>query len=120
MATAVILVALCLSLFGVFYMFFTTRNRERMAIIEKEDGLKALFSPKPPRESRSQGRSAFSRFSLKTGFLLTGIGIGFVISVLLQKLIDPQVFELLVVGIVFITGGLGLIGGYLMGLKLDK
>lgn len=120
MAPALVFIVFFLSIFGVFYLHITTRHRERMAMIEK--GVDpALFSsirlPQPPKGSRSG--SGF-KFSLKSGMLIIGIGIGFVISVLFNGVLDREFYPLLVIGIIFICGGSGLIAGFYMGRNLEK
>jgi hypothetical protein len=120
MALAIVFLALIVSVFGVFYLLFTTRNRERMAMIEK--GVEpALFSS--VREPKAlKGRSAGSglKFSLKSGMFIIGVGVGFVISVLFSGMIDRDFYPLLVIGIIFICGGAGLVAGFYMGRNLEK
>jgi len=118
MEAAFVFVVFFLSIFGVFYLYITTRNRERMAMIEK--GVDpALFSTvREPKKGRSTGSGW--KFSLKSGMLIIGIGIGFVISVLFNGMLDNRVYPLLVIGIIFICGGSGLVAGFYMGRNLEK
>jgi hypothetical protein len=120
MIAAVILVSVSACVFGFFYLLFTTRNRERMAMIEKGAD-PALFSTgREPRSPRVKTRGSGLKFTLKSGMLIIGIGIGFVISVLFNGLIDRGVYPLLVIGIIFICGGSGLVAGFYMGRNLEK
>ena len=120
MPAAIVFIALIVSIFGVFYLFITTRNRERMAMIEK--GVDpALFSAIPePRSLKGRSRGSGVKFTLKSGMLFIGIGIGFVISVLFNGVIDRGIYPLLVIGIIFICGGSGLVAGFYMGRNLEK
>lgn len=60
--------------FGIYYMYFTTRNRERLALIEKGADASLFNTGKEP----SQAGNTFSRiFSvLKIGLFLIGTGLG--------------------------------------------
>jgi amino acid transporter len=122
MEVALTFIAFFASVFGIFYFYFATRNRERLSLIEKGANSSLFFSGKT-KEPRSRVSSL--RFSLKAGSLIIGTGIGFVISYLMYLGIDQSrttddLFALLVVGIVFVCGGLGLVTGYYLGRKLDK
>jgi protein-S-isoprenylcysteine O-methyltransferase Ste14 len=117
MEAAVTFVALFISIFGVFYLYITTRNRERMAMIEK--GVDpALFSP--VRQPRALNSGSGVKFTLKTGMFLVGVGIGFVFSVFFEDYVNNQMLPLLVMGFIFICGGAGLVAGFYMGRILEK
>jgi len=120
MTASVILLGFSACIFGVFYLFITTRNRERMAMIEK--GVDpALFSSVPAtRAPKIRGVGSGVKFTLKTGMFIIGIGIGFVISVLFNGMLDRDIYPLLVVGVIFICGGAGLVAGFYMGRNLEK
>jgi len=120
MATAIILVALCASVFGVFYMFFTTRTRERMAMIEKGIETPKQLRSRQNNESRVKTVRQNGKFLLKIGTLFTGVGVGFILSVLFDNMVSYQVYPLLVIGIIFVTGGLGMVAGFLIGRRMDK
>lgn len=119
MVPGLIFIAFFACVFGVFYLYITTRNRERMAMIEKGAD-PALFStgrnPKPLKGGYGSG----FKFSLKLGMLIIGIGVGFVISVLFNDFLDRDVYPLLVIGIIFVCGGAGLVSGFYMGRNLEK
>ena len=121
MIPAVILISMAACVFGIFYLFITTRNRERMAMIEKGADPALFSAARLPRNARSRGTGPGVKFSLKSGMLIIGVGIGFVISVLFHSLIhDEDIYALLVVGIIFICGGAGLVAGFYMGRNLDE
>lgn len=120
MVPAVILISISACIFGIFYLFLTTRNRERMAMIEKGAD-PALFSAiREPRTYNKRSQGSGVKFTLKSGMFIIGIGIGFVISVLFDGMVDRQIFPLLVMGIIFICGGSGLVAGFYMGRNLEK
>jgi hypothetical protein len=120
MEAAFVFVVFFLSIFGVFYLYITTRNRERMAMIEKGVDPALFSSVRQPRVRNGAGVGSGVKFTLKTGMFLIGIGIGFVISVLFEGMVDHNIFPLLVMGVIFICGGSGLVAGFYMGRHLEK
>lgn len=120
MEAAIVFVVFFLSVFGVFYLYITTRNRERMAMIEKGVDPALFSSIRQPRSLKSGGAGSGMKFTLKIGMFIIGIGIGFVISVLFHDTLEHDIFPLLVMGIIFICGGSGLVAGFYMGRNLDK
>lgn len=114
-----ILISMAACVFGIFYLFLTTRNRERMAMIEKGADPTLFSAARLPKNARSRGNGSGIKFTLKSGMLIIGIGIGFVISVLFSHLKHDEIYPLLVIGIVFICGGAGLVSGFYLGRNLD-
>jgi hypothetical protein len=100
-------------LFGIVYLFFTTRNKERMALIEK--GIGAEIFNKGNRHTAP----VWKVLILNLALLLMGIGLG----TLLASIID-HVTTLdegaLYSGIIFLTAGTGLLAGFYMTKNLDK
>jgi uncharacterized membrane protein len=88
------------SIFGIVYIYFMTRNKERMALIEK--GVSAeLFN-----KTNNAGQ-----WSLKLGIMAIGVGIGIVIAKLMVSigLLDEEVaFP----AMIFIFAGVGLVASY--------
>ncbi len=119
MAPAFVFIAFFASIFGIFYLYITTRNRERMAMIEKGVDPALFSSVRLPKTARGGASSGF-KFTLKAGMLFIGVGIGMVVSIFFDGMVDHQIYPLLVFGIIFISGGAGLIAGYYMGRNLEK
>src|SRR5665647_1533255 len=93
--------------FGIAYVHYTTRNKERMALIEKgadaslfntgKDGLQPLIN------------WSWSKFTLKVGMLAMGIAAGIIAGALLDSF---QVFPnqgACYTSMVFFFGGLSLV-----------
>ncbi len=96
--------------FGMFYVFFTTRNKERMAMIEKGVDAKLFRS--------GSGKNSYAVVALYLGLLAIGIGIGVVLGNLLEMNgVDEDVAY---PAMVFICGGLGLLGGFFSARKFKK
>lgn len=105
-------VSLFLMIFGIVYLFFSTRNRERMALIEK--GVDASIFLKGAGKS-----SSWKVFVVNVAFLLIGSGVGIFIALLITtytSLNDEAVFP----SIIFIMAGIGLLAGFKTAKDLDK
>ncbi len=119
MEPAIVFIVFFLTIFGVFYLYITTRNRERMAMIEKGVDPALFSSVRLPKTVRGSSSSGF-KFTLKAGMLFISIGIGMVVSIFFNDTVDHEIYPLLVFGIIFVFGGTGLIAGYYMGRNLEK
>lgn len=96
--------------FGIMYVFFTTRNKERLALIEKGADA-SLFNTGSKSNNWMKG-------ILTIGLLGIGIGIGVLIGGLLEMagLDDDWAYP----SMIFTGGGLGLVVGFFITRKLDK
>ena len=101
------------SIFGVFYLYFSTRNKERLALIEK--GADASIFMK----GRQQTAPIWKVLILNFALLLMGIGVGTFIASLLDNytaLDEEAVYP----ATIFFMAGLGLFFGFNMTKNLDK
>ena len=96
------------TLFAILYVYFTTRNKERLALIEKGADA-SLFKSGP-------SKNTFGIVVLNIALLAIGIGVG----VLLGNLLDIAGMddEIAMTSMIFICGGLGLVGGFFATRKL--
>ena len=96
------------SIFGVFYIFLSTRNKERMALIEKGADA-SLFQTK---------KTHRSNLTLKFGMLAVGIGIGILVASLIETytVMDEEVAY---PSMIFLFGGLFLVANAMIE-KKDK
>ena len=114
MEVAIVFMFLFAVIFGIFYLFYTTRNKERLALIEKGADAK-IFMSGERKKSTLTGRMIV----LNLAFLLMGIGFGvFAASVITTytHLKEEAVFPALI----FFMAGLGLFIGFSLTKKLDK
>jgi len=91
------------SIFGIFYVWVSTRNKERMALIEKGADA-SLFATK---------KKYFGNITLKFGMLAVGIGTGILIGSLIStySALDEEVaFP----SMIFLFAGLFLVGNALI------
>lgn len=98
-------ISLFLMIFGIAYLIFSTRNRERLALIEK--GIDAsIFS-----NNKNNNTPIWKVFVLNFAFLLIGSGIGIFIALLITtytSLQDGAVYP----ATIFTMAGIGLLIGF--------
>lgn len=106
-------ISMFLTIFGIFYLIYSTRNRERLALIEK--GVDASIFLK----GNGKGTPAWKVLVLNLAFLLIGGGVGIFVALLITtytSLDDGAVYP----SIIFIMAGVGLLAGYNKAKDLDK
>ncbi|MHC0439695.1 MULTISPECIES: DUF6249 domain-containing protein [Flavobacterium] len=100
-------------IFGIVYLFYSTRNRERLALIEK--GADASIFLK----GKTNGVPAWKIFILNSAFLLIGIGLGFFIALLLSTYTDMN-SDVIYPATIITMSGVGLLVGFHRAKDLDK
>lgn len=101
------------AIFGVFYLFFSTRNKERLALIEK--GADASIFLK----GRQNTAPIWKVLILNLALLLMGIGIGVFIASILDNYTTLD-NEAVYPATIFFMAGAGLYFGFKMTKDLDK
>ena len=91
--TAALLISISLVVFGIAYYFFTTRHKERMAIIE---------TGQSPDLFKRQGQWLY--FLLTLGIVSIGIALGIIAGYLIQTLIKLQGFWVISSSILIFLG----------------
>ncbi|UGU15104.1 hypothetical protein LS482_15630 [Sinomicrobium kalidii] len=100
------------TLFGIFYLFYSTRNKERMALIEKGAEADIFFSKK------QKTAPVWKILILNLSLLLMGIGLGLLIGHLIYSQLGLEE-EIAYSSCILITAGLGLFIGFHLSKKLD-
>ena len=92
------------SIFGVFYLYISSRNKERLALIEKGADASIFNLGK-------RAGSSWKVIVLNLAFLLMGIGLGVFLANLLDTYsnLDSQAVY---PALIFLMAGLGLYVGY--------
>jgi hypothetical protein len=101
------------SIFAIAYLYFSTRNKERLALIEK--GADATIFVR----GKQQTAPIWKVFILNIALLFMGIGIGVFIASLLDhytSLDSDAVYP----ATIFLMAGIGLFVGFSMTKNLDK
>ena len=112
METALVFIALFATFFGVMYVFYTNRNKERMALIEKGADASLFNTGK----EGSKLSFSWSKFTLKLGMLAMGISVGIIVAALMANtgIIDE---DALYPAMIFFFGGLSLVLFYIIDRK---
>ncbi|HSL87591.1 MAG TPA: DUF6249 domain-containing protein [Bacteroidales bacterium] len=104
METAIVFIALFAGVFGIMYLYYTTRHKERLALIDKGADA-SLFNT-----GKERGNLSFSwnKFTLKVGMFLMGIGLGVIAGALFSSMsvLDEGASY---VSMIFLCGGLSLV-----------
>ena len=105
-------ISMFLAIFGIVYLYLSTRNKERLALIEK--GADASIFMK----GKSHTAPIWKVLILNLALLLMGIGAGVFLAGLLVMLgIEDDIAE---PGTIFFMAGLALFIGFKMTKDLDK
>lgn len=112
MGGEVIIVALVFgTIFGISYLYYSTRNKERLALIDKGADA-SIFN-----QGRRSGVPMWKIMILNIALLLVGIGLAVFIAALLTEAgLDEDVAY---PGTIFVMAGLGLFAGYTLTKKLE-
>lgn len=112
MEELIVFIALFATVFGIVYVHYTTRNKERMALIEKGADA-SLFN------TGKEGKSFINwgKLALKVGMLFMGIGLGIIAGAILESLEAFPSEEAGYFSMIFIFGGLALVLYYLIDRK---
>lgn len=91
--------------FGIAYLYFTTRHKERLALIEKGVDAGIFFSPKTQRTA-----PLWKILNLNLALIMMGIGLGIIIGSVLENttVLGDDAYP----AAIFLMGGLGLLIGF--------
>ncbi len=112
MEAAIVFIALFAAVFGILYIFYSTRHKERLALIEKGANA-SLFNT-----GKQGGLASFSwtRFTLKMGMFFMGIGLGIIAGAIIASMdLMPEGPDY--ISMIFLFGGLSLVFFYLIDRK---
>lgn len=101
------------SIFGVVYLFISSRNKERMALIEKGADASIFYSKK------QRATPVWKVIILNLSLLLMGIGLGIFLAGVLVHNLDVRE-HIAFPGTIFLMAGAGLFIGFNMTKNLDK
>ena len=102
------------TLFGIIYLYFSTRHKERMHLIEKGADASIFFSSKERKSA-----PVWKILILNLSLLLMGVGIGIFIASLLHYNFGVEE-EVAFPGTIFLMAGIGLFLGFKQTQKLSQ
>lgn len=112
METLVAFIALFATVFGIMYVHYTTRNKERMALIEKGADASLFNTGK----EGTKINYSWGKFTLKIGMLFMGVALGIITGAILSNsgvLYEGASYP----SMIFFFGGLSLVLFYVIDRK---
>jgi hypothetical protein len=113
MGVLVAFIAFFATAFGIYYVHITTRNKERMALIEKGADASLFNTGKEGQKSSSN----WSKVTLKIGMFLMGIALGIIFGAILSNagvMNEDADYS----AMIFFFGGLSLVLFYVVDRKI--
>lgn len=98
--------------FGIVYLYFSTRNKERMALIEKGIGAE-IFN-----QGKRRTAPIWKVLLLNIAVLLMGIGVGIFVAAILHDVLGLDQ-DVAYPGTIFLTAGIGLFVGFNLTKKIE-
>jgi hypothetical protein len=111
-ATAITFIAFFAAMFGVMYVYYSTRHKERLALIEKGADA-SLFNT--GKEGSRSGIN-WGKFTLKIGMLFMGVALGILVGSIMSSagILDEDANY---PSMIFFFGGLSLVLFYIIDRK---
>lgn len=113
-ASILIPISFFLVVFAITYLHYSTRNKERMALIEKGADASIFIKGKPEKAA-----PFWKIFILNIALLLMGIGAGIMIGGILATNLSVD-WDIAMPGSIFLTAGTSLLVGFFLTKKMDK
>lgn len=99
-------------IFGIYYLFISARNKERLALIEKGADASIFYG------KERKVTPIWKVIIINLALLLVGIGTGVLLSeAIVQAGMDEEVAR---PGVIFLTAGIGLFVGFILTKKLNS
>jgi multisubunit Na+/H+ antiporter MnhC subunit len=114
MEEALVLLIIFGTIFGLGYLHYSTRHKERLALIEK--GVDASIFVRGKREEHAA--PVWKILILNIALLLMGVGIGIFIASILHYNLGVEE-EVAYPGTIFLMAGIGLFTGFKLTLNLE-
>ena len=115
MEVAIVFIFFFAVIFGIFYLYYSTRNKERLALIEKGADASIFMLG----EKNRKAAPFWKVLILNLGLLSVGIGIGMFVGTFLYKYLDFN-NEVAYIGSMFLCAGASLLVGFKITKSLDK
>lgn len=96
--------------FGILYMYFSTRHKERIALIDKGADASMFNTGK---------KIYWGNFALSVGMFFIGIGLGVLVAAIIVVTTSIQ-HEVAYPSMIFLFAGVGLVLYFFLARKLEK
>jgi hypothetical protein len=101
-------IAFFLVVFGILYLYFSSRNKERLALIEKGADATIFYGPRSERSGK---------WILKVGVLAIGVALGVLVGAALESagMDDDVAYP----ASIFLFGGIALVAAYFLAKRVN-
>lgn len=114
MEVSIVFISLFIVIFGICYLYFTARHKERLALIEKDKDVSVFYSSK-----RVPSSNAWRNVILNLALISIGVGLGILLGSFLNNIIGlPE--EVAFPASIFLLAGGGLLTGFFLTKKTEK
>ena len=114
MEVSIVFISLFIVVFGICYLYFTTRHKERLALIEKDKDVSVFYSKKT-----SSASPVWRNVVLNLALVSIGVGLGILLGSFLNTIIGlPE--EVAFPASIFLLAGAGLLTGFFLTKKTEK
>jgi len=100
-------------IFGIFYLFISARNKERLALIEKGADASIFYS------KNKRATPMWKVIVVNFALLMMGIGLGIFIAGILNQVLGVDE-DIAYPGTIFLMAGAGLFTGFYLTKKLNE
>jgi uncharacterized protein DUF6249 len=114
MEVSIVFISLFVAVFGICYLYYNTRHKERLALIEKDKDVSVFLSTKV-----AKGSNVWKIIILNLGLISIGVGTGILFGSFLYHVGGMQE-EVAISASIFLMSGIGLIIGFFFTKKIDQ
>ncbi|RLD53291.1 MAG: hypothetical protein DRJ05_16660 [Bacteroidetes bacterium] len=114
MEVAIVFISLFIVIFGICYLYFNTRHKERLALIEKDKDVSVFYSKKEKKSS-----SVWRIVILNLSLVSIGIGLGILLGAILNNVVGLHE-EVAFPSSIFLMSGIGLLTGFFLSGKIKN
>ena len=114
MEVSIVFICLFIVVFGIFYLYYNTRNKERLALIEKDKDVSVFFSKRP-----SKSNMVWKIVIPNLGLIAIGVGTGILFGSFLNHVAGMEE-EIAISASIFLMSGIGLLVGFFMTKQMDS
>ncbi|MBK6362725.1 MAG: hypothetical protein IPL63_17340 [Saprospiraceae bacterium] len=108
-----VVICLCLMILGISYLYYSTRHKERLSLIEKGVDASIFFTPKS-----ASTIPVWKILNLNLALVAIGVGLGIITGGVLAEL--TVIGDAAYPACIFLISGVGLLYGYFQIKELDK
>ncbi|NQU35113.1 MAG: hypothetical protein HQ521_17950 [Bacteroidetes bacterium] len=115
MEVSIVFISLFIVVFGICYLYYNTRHKERVLLIEKDKDVSLFYSK---REGRNKS-IVWKIVILNLGLISIGVGTGIIFGSILSSVFGMYE-EPAIAASIFLMSGIALLIGFFLTKKMDQ